>query len=334
MTTSDPDTVASTPPAAPSNPLNRRQLLGRGAAVLAAFGPLSCGGGRVQLTAPPPTADGALFLNETEMRALDALVERFIPEDLDPGAAAAGCADAINLLLSAFAFDPPLIFAGGPFSDRGGAAHNDFAEFVPLDRYETLAWRLKIEGSQGRAEREFNGPRRGWQQIYREGLAQLDARAAGFGFASFAQMPAATQDLLLRDPSDAAIAELIDLAFPHTLDAMYGAPEYGGNRDLAGWGFTGYDGDVQPRGYTDEEVTTPDNPGVLDILLRKQAGALPQAALLPVPSSEDNARIHAAFRALVGMSSAELALGMQLDAQSRRSRIRAHVQALNPERKA
>ncbi|HET8960052.1 hypothetical protein, partial [Nocardioides sp.] len=49
-----------------------------------------------------------------------------------------------------------------------------------------------------------------------------------------------------------------DLAVPHTLQFMYGAPEYGGNRDLVGWTTTDFEGDVQPRGYTDEQVTDPE----------------------------------------------------------------------------
>ena len=38
---------------------------------------------------------------------------------------------------------------------------------------------------------------------------------------------------------------------------MYGAPEYGGNRDGVGWAYIGYEGDVQPRGYSDAEVSQP-----------------------------------------------------------------------------
>jgi hypothetical protein len=44
---------------------------------------------------------------------------------------------------------------------------------LPLSRLETLAWRTRIEGSRGIAEREWNGPVRGWQEIYREGIAAL-----------------------------------------------------------------------------------------------------------------------------------------------------------------
>ena len=38
---------------------------------------------------------------------------------------------------------------------------------------------------------------------------------------------------------------------------MYGPPEYGGNRDGIGWAYIDYEGDVQPRGYSDAEVSQP-----------------------------------------------------------------------------
>ncbi len=38
------------------------------------------------------------------------------------------------------------------------------------------------------------------------------------------------------------------------VEGAYAAPEYLGNRDLAGWPAIGFPGDVQPRGYTDAEV--------------------------------------------------------------------------------
>jgi len=43
--------------------------------------------------------------------------------------------------------------------------------------------------------------------------------------------------------------------YKHACEGCYGAPEYGGNRDLAGWRAIQFAGDVQPRGYTDEEVS-------------------------------------------------------------------------------
>jgi hypothetical protein len=200
--------------------------------------------------------DGPVFLNEDELATLRGLVDRFIPgrpEDPDPGAVEAGCAEAIDALLGAFSVDPPRIYAGAPFSDRAGSAVNHFAEFLRLDSYEETAWRLRIEGSRGRPELEFNGPVPGWQATYREGLAGLDAAAGG----NFAELPGPARDLILRNSDDGVVAELLDVAWPHTMQFMYGAPEYGGNRDLVAWRYTNYAGDVQPRGWTREQIEQP-----------------------------------------------------------------------------
>jgi len=45
------------------------------------------------------------------------------------------------------------------------------------------------------------------------------------------------------------------LVYEHVCEGLYGAPEYGGNSGLAGWRYLNYEGDVQPRGYTDAEVS-------------------------------------------------------------------------------
>lgn len=244
--------------------LSRRTVLrGAGGVLMSAWLP-ACS------NSSPPAAgvtQPQSFLTEPERRALRALVARMIPADADPGAAEACCDQAIDFLLGAFLSEPAFIYAGAPFSDRGGHASNEFQAFVPLDPYEELAWRIHIEGSQGRPEREFNGPVKGLQAIYREGLAQLDARARELGQGDFAAAPAPIQDQIIGDDSDPLVAELVDVAFLDTLDAMYGPPEYGGNCDLQGWGFTAFDGDVQPRGYTAEQVVNADEPGLFDSLL-------------------------------------------------------------------
>ena len=48
--------------------------------------------------------------------------------------------------------------------------------------------------------------------------------------------------------------EFRDLLYQHVVEGAYAAPEYLGNRDLAGWTAIEFPGDVQPRGYTDAEV--------------------------------------------------------------------------------
>jgi len=172
------------------------------------------------------------FLTQREYDVVREIADRLLPpHGAFPGAGAVGTADYVDLTLGAFNFDPPRIWAGGPYSGRyGGDA--GFDEFLPLSRVEELAWRTRIEGSRGIPEREWNGPVRGWQEIYREGIAALG------------------------DDLDVdAQPELKQLLFEHACEAAYGAPEYGGNRDLAGWRAIDYAGDVQPRGWSDAEVT-------------------------------------------------------------------------------
>ena len=182
------------------------------------------------------------FLSDHEHAVVSAAADRLIPPlDAHPGGAALGVADYIDNLLGAFTVDPPLIFAGGPFSGRfGGAA--SFADFIALSPNEELAWRTRIEGSRDLPEREFNGPTRGWQDIYRAGIAALGD--------DFCDVDGDEQDLRL-----AGQPELRTVLYLHACEGAYGPPEYGGNPDLAGWHVIGWEGDVQPRGYTDDEVS-------------------------------------------------------------------------------
>lgn len=184
-----------------------------------------------------------IWLTELEYEVLTAACGRLIPSGAVPGAIEAGTADYIDGLLGAFSFDPPRIWAGGPTSGRhGGEAR--FAEFCRLTRIDEIAWRTRIEGSGGIAEREFNGPVVGFQERYRNGLAALGL--------DFCEVSADEQDERLRSHPG-----FTDLLYEHCCEGMYGAPEYGGNRDQVGWRTIGFEGDVQPRGYSDEEVSGP-----------------------------------------------------------------------------
>ncbi|MHB8467197.1 MAG: gluconate 2-dehydrogenase subunit 3 family protein [Acidimicrobiales bacterium] len=222
------------------------------------------------LPARAVSAGRGRYLTHAEMDTLRAVTDTLVPGppiDRDPGALQAHCAEAIDLLLAAFSFDPPLIHAGGPFSGRAPVGptghHDDFAEFVALDPLAELGWRLRIEGSRGKREREFAGPVRGLQEIYRSGLALVDARARTLGARGFAELSPAARLALLSNPADTDVQAFVGTALANTLDAMYGPPEYGGNHGLAGWTPLGWPGDAQPRGFTDREVTEPDpNSGV------------------------------------------------------------------------
>jgi len=182
------------------------------------------------------------WLTEHERAVVAAAAERLIPPgDGHPGARAVGVADYVDQLLGAFTFDPPRIWAGGPFSGRAGGPPS-FDEFLPLSRLEELAWRTRVEGSLGIPERERNGQVTGWQERYRTGVVALGA--------DFCDVGGDEQEVRL-----ARVPDFRALLYEHACEGTYGAPEYGGNRDGAGWAAIRYDGDVQPRGYTDDEVT-------------------------------------------------------------------------------
>ena len=185
------------------------------------------------------------YFTDQQFRVIEAVCARLIPTDDDPGATEARVAHYIDGLLGAFTFDPPRIWAGagGPFSGRfGGAA--GFATFHRLTAMDELAWRTRIEGSLGRPEREWNGPVEGLQEKYTAGLQRLGP--------DFADADGDEQDRRLRADMD-----FTKLVYEHACEGMYGPPEYGGNRGGVGWAYIGFAGDVQPRGYSDEEVSGP-----------------------------------------------------------------------------
>jgi hypothetical protein len=182
------------------------------------------------------------FLTPRQYAVLEAVCARLVPaDDAAPDAAEMGAADYIDTLLGAFTFTPPRIWAGGPFSGRFGGDPS-FSAFEALSPAEELAWRTRLEGSLGLPERERLGPVTGLQEIYTRGLAQLGE--------DFPGLSAAAQDDRLR-----AAGDFTHLVYGHVCEGLYAAPEYGGNRGLAGWRYLNYNGDVQPRGYTDKEVS-------------------------------------------------------------------------------
>ena len=172
------------------------------------------------------------WLTDSQRRTLTAVVDRLIPPGTDPvaepGAADAGVVEYIDGLLDAFSVSPPRIFAGGPSSGRFGGA-SAYEQFLPLSRLQELAWRERIGA---------------WQQIYRDGLAGLGA--------DFVTAESGRQDELIAAQEDFAA-----LVYEHTCEGYYAAPEYGGNRNLAGWRLANWAGDVAPRGWTAEEVSAP-----------------------------------------------------------------------------
>ena len=91
-----------------------------------------------------------IWLSDHEYATLRAACAQMLPSsEGTPGAEEAGVADYIDGFLGAFSFDPPRIWAGGPSSGRKGGV-NGFATFHRLSALDELAWRMRLEGSQGK----------------------------------------------------------------------------------------------------------------------------------------------------------------------------------------
>jgi hypothetical protein len=228
--------------------LTRRQLfrLFGGAAALAALP--ACG-----------SDGGDHIFTGGQLAALRAFADVIIPEDDTPGGAKLGAVEYIERLITAFDGDVPAIFAGGPFSDRAGAADNDFANFIELDRVADTAWRLRVLGSDavgGAPNEDLLGPVIGLRARL---VAGLDA-ALHTADKPIEDMSADERAALF----DAQPDDFKDLLVELVSEAAFAAPEYGGNLDLAGWALASFEGDALPRGYSQwdgtKHVERPDAP--------------------------------------------------------------------------
>src|SRR5579883_2055891 len=169
---------------------------------------------------------------------------RLVPGPMDdpseaghPGAREANVVRYIDTLLGALGTSPERVYAGGPFSGRAGGRRDGMAQFVALDEPQRTAWAKRLAHL---------------RQQYRAGLRGLDRSAGG----DFTTLPPARMDTILT----AGLSGFVGVLFQHTVEAMYAVPEYGGNRDLVGWHDIGFPGDVQPRGFTPDEVSQSDGP--------------------------------------------------------------------------
>jgi hypothetical protein len=247
--------------------LSRRRFIQVGlcgsAVLLIPAAPLGCGDDGPQEikpgqggTAPPATEEGRFFDND-QYEAIEALTGLIIPEDEDPGAISARVVDYIDFLLGAFKVDPPRIYAAGPFSGRHGG-ENGFSVYLPLSRVKEISWRVRIEGSMKAVpdwERLTGRDHiKGLQDIYKDGIEDMNNLSQSFYQADFKDLTPGEQEYVWRNLE----AEFRDVAFEHTVEGMYGAPEYGGNAGLVGWKYIHYEGDRQPIGYTRRQMEEPD----------------------------------------------------------------------------
>lgn len=196
---------------------------------------------------------GLGFFVSKERTALGSLAEVVLP-----GSRALGAVDYIEQLLTAFEVDPPRIYAGGPFSgrtpfpnDNGSPSanfpKNSFKMFLPLNRVQERAWRLKLYGSDGVKGGGPNdalhgqglGKTKGLRDIFKHGLKE--ALSISLGATDRAAMTL-VHPLLPGDFKDALSTLVVQSAFA--------APEYGGNRDGKGWKSVHFEGDTLPLGFS------------------------------------------------------------------------------------
>ena len=220
-------------------------------------------------------ASSASFFTDAERATLEALVDRIIPPDADPGAKALGAATYVEQLLTAFDNDPPFVFAGGPFSNRNpypdnstgapGMAFplNAFATPAPPGPLQELYWRAEILGEDaaglpGFLSAQRHGTLVGLRDLYRSGLATVDSVAQSQKGAPFAALGVDDQDAVLAQLDSPAVfpvdpvrgQSFLDIVIAHTIEGCFSAPEYGGNAGGAGWRMLGIEGDDQPLGFS------------------------------------------------------------------------------------
>jgi gluconate 2-dehydrogenase gamma chain len=94
--------------------------------------------------------------------------------------------------------------------------------------------------------------------VYRKGLRAVDRRARGKFGARFAKLGDAEKDAVLLDfeagqvPGFKPAADFFETVRCHVLEGVFGEPQYGGNRGMAGWRLVGFPG--QQFGYPDPYI--------------------------------------------------------------------------------
>jgi hypothetical protein len=215
------------------------------------------------------------FFTDAEFATLEALVDRILPPDQDPGAKELGVAVYIERLLTAFDRGAAGLYRRGPFSGRtpypdyrlgtpsSRFPENGFLRSIQPSRLQELYWRAQIYGSQAAGippelDATQGGPLVGLRDLYRQGLASVDSVAINTAGQPYAELSVADQDRVLAQLDSPGVLPIdprrgqtfLDLVIQHVLEGSFSAPEYGGNRNTRGWQMLGIEGDNQPLGYS------------------------------------------------------------------------------------
>ena len=215
--------------------LSRRQFLANAATSTA---------GAFFLLSRPVHADSGNdtqgFLTRKQRRTAAVLANHYIPRDRDPGAAELGAVDYIEQLLTAFDCDPPRIFASDVSSSR----------FLPLNRYQDVAWRIRLYGSEEYARsfgqgKPYYGPKVvGLRTLISEGLDKVDH----LSLLPIEHLPQSAITMLL-----GVVGKEFRHAFSElVIEATLSQTQYGGNRGGAAWKLSHFDGELTSYGWFSE----------------------------------------------------------------------------------
>jgi gluconate 2-dehydrogenase gamma chain len=110
-------------------------------------------------------------------------------------------------------------------------------QIVPADRDPGAKW----AGVVHYIDRQLAGFYRAHQEVYRRGLADLDAASHNGQGARFADLPFDRQTAVLQAvvKNKGPLGEFFNLAITHTMQGFYGSQRHGGNRDQVSWRMLG-----------------------------------------------------------------------------------------------
>ncbi|WP_214367680.1 gluconate 2-dehydrogenase subunit 3 family protein [Pseudonocardia sp. H11422] len=208
---------------------------------------------------PMRTTDGPerMFFTSAEWNTVEAATARIIPTDHDPGAREAGVVHFLDRFLSGIDY----IYVSA-----------DGSGFLQMSGKDAEAWHERI------AHR---------QQVYRDGIAELERLSRNRTGKGFTELDDATQDDILEElsgrprpqsvslharagelgaggppPTNQPVSDeglpFFDMLVLHTRQGFYADPAYGGNKDRIGWRVIGYPGPESLADTVEGRYTTTD----------------------------------------------------------------------------
>jgi Gluconate 2-dehydrogenase subunit 3 len=186
------------------------------------------------------TVVGFVSLSVTEQSLLEKIVETIIPTDTDPGAKEAGVIYFIDRQLASDYGQSANMFMDGPFVPPGQAGPIT----VGTQTYSAGSPKPRV-GAGTNYQYPLN-----LREFWRVGLVALQAYANSTYGGNFETLSSANQLLVLQDlwaNKPTSFSNILPSDFAYELTFMTWAgflmdPIYGGNQNMVGWTYTGFNG--------------------------------------------------------------------------------------------